>query len=151
VIAARGAAAGAARLLGATVVTPDGATGRPDTDLTAKARASAEALRAGAARVVVHVGAPDEAAHERDQAAKSPRLSGSTTSSSRPSSPPFATRAGPCGSAPDHGCDPRTGEHDAAPVPCVTWPGGRGTGLPRLCERAVAALPVLELAHAEAA
>ena len=50
---------------------------------------------------------------------------------------------------PDHGCDPATGEHDDAPVPCVEWPAG-ATGGGRLTERAVAAVPVAELTAAEA-
>ena len=70
VIAAAGAAAGCARLLGARVVIPPGATGGPDTDLPAKAAAALAAIDGGARRVVVHVGAADEAAHERDAAAK---------------------------------------------------------------------------------
>ena len=67
VVAARGAAAGCARLLGAALVVPPGATGDVDSDLHAKARAAVDAIERGARRVVVHVGAPDEAAHRRDR------------------------------------------------------------------------------------
>nr|MBA3263854.1 hypothetical protein [Thermoleophilaceae bacterium] len=50
---------------------------------------------------------------------------------------------------PDHGCDPRTGEHDHSPVPSVRWtPTARGHGADaRLTERAVAALPVHDAAE----
>ena len=70
VVGARGAAIGAARLMGADTVVPAGATGLPASDLAAKAAAALAAIAAGAARVVVHVGGPDEAAHQRDRAAK---------------------------------------------------------------------------------
>ena len=45
---------------------------------------------------------------------------------------------------PDHGCDPVTGEHDASPVPCATWPAAVTHGQ-RLTERTVARLPVTAL------
>jgi hypothetical protein len=46
---------------------------------------------------------------------------------------------------PDHGCDPATGEHDAAPVPCVIWRAGssRAAGRARFTERAVADIPIV--------
>ena len=69
-IGARGAAIGIARLMGARSIVPPGATGRLGTDLAGKATAALAAIDAGAARVVVHVGAPDEAAHEHDADAK---------------------------------------------------------------------------------
>jgi 2,3-bisphosphoglycerate-independent phosphoglycerate mutase len=143
VVAARGAAAGAARLMGAHVVIPDGATGRPVTDLRAKARAAVAAIERGAARVVVHVGGPDEAAHDRDADAKTAaieRVDGELL--------PALVRAveragGTLRVCPDHGCDPRTGEHDGMPVPCLDWEPGsapRDFGA-RLTERALAAVP----------
>ena len=58
-IGAPGAAIGIARLMGARTIVPAGATGRPGSDLAAKAAAALAAIgddRAG--RVVVHVGAP---------------------------------------------------------------------------------------------
>ncbi len=143
VIAATGAAAGAARLLGAAVVVPPGASGGPDTDLAAKAAAACAAIEAGARRVVVHVGAPDEAAHRRDAAAKVAAIEALDARLVAP----LATAVGGVGGTltvcPDHGCDPATGEHDAEPVPCLRWPtadGPRG----RLTEREVAVLPVVE-------
>ena len=44
VVAARGAAAGCARLLGAALIVPPGATGDVDSDLHAKARAAVDAI-----------------------------------------------------------------------------------------------------------
>ena len=71
VVAAPGAGAGRRRGCSAPrVVVPPGATGRPGSDLRAKAVAALAAIEAGARRVIVHVGAPDEAAHERDADAK---------------------------------------------------------------------------------
>jgi 2,3-bisphosphoglycerate-independent phosphoglycerate mutase len=144
-VAAAGAAAGAARLLGARVVVPVGATGGTNTDLRAKARAAVRAVAAGADRVVVHVGAPDEAAHEHDRAAKVAVLE----RVDRELVPALARSVGEAGGAlrvcPDHGCDPASGAHDPSPVPCVEWrPGERGRRAPsRLTERAVAALPAV--------
>ena len=148
VVAAAGAAAGLARLLGATVVVPAGATGQPDTDLTSKAAAAVEAAGRGAVRVVVHVGGPDEASHDRDPAAKVAAIE----RVDRELLPRLARLvqiyAGSLRVCPDHGCDPRTGEHDASPVPSVRWepsnPGERPGA--RLTERAVASLPVQDAA-----
>jgi len=166
-VAAPSAAAGAARLLGARVLEPAGATGGTDTDLLAKAEAAREAAAAGARRVFVHVGGPDEAAHEHDRAAKLAILE----RVDRELVPPLAELARSSGATlrvcPDHGCDPRSGEHDAAPVPCLLWRAGESPAGPsprypssvpdpqrRLTERAVAALPVIDpepLAEAVAA
>lgn len=148
VVAARGAGAGVASLLGARIVVPGGATGDLATDLDAKATAAAVALTAGAERVVVHVGGPDEAAHARDAAGKVAFLE----RADRELIAPLAVAAGRAGGTlrvcPDHGCDPATGAHDVHPVPCVTW-SGDGPGEPRdpgrLTERAVAALSVTDL------
>jgi hypothetical protein len=66
---------------------------------------------------------------------------------------------------PDHGCDPGTGRHDDAPVPCLRWPFARVDAVPtpeddppfehrrgeRLTERAVADLRVTDLASIEQA
>jgi 2,3-bisphosphoglycerate-independent phosphoglycerate mutase len=142
VVAARGAAAGVARLMGARVVVPGGATGRPVTDLRAKARAAVAAVESGAARVVVHVAGPDEAAHERDADGKVAAIE-RVDAGLVPALVRAVERAGgTLRVCPDHGCDPRTGEHDATPVPCLDWRPGSvrrdhhsGT---RLTERAVA-------------
>jgi 2,3-bisphosphoglycerate-independent phosphoglycerate mutase len=122
VIAAAGAAAGAARLLGAKVVVPPGATGDTDTDLIAKASAAENAVAAGASRVVVHVGGPDEAAHRRDRAAKISILE----RVDRELLPSLVRTTQDVGAilrvGSDHGCDPRTGAHDPSPVPWLSWP-----------------------------
>jgi 2,3-bisphosphoglycerate-independent phosphoglycerate mutase len=138
VIGARGAAIGVARLMGARTVVPPGATGRLGSDLAAKATAADDAIRAGAARVVVHVGAPDEAAHEHDVAAKVAAIEAADTLLLAPLADAIRGAGGTLRVCPDHGCDPETGEHDAAPVPCLTWPAERASG-GRLTERAVAA------------
>lgn len=147
VIAAAGAAAGIGRLLGADVVVPPSATGRTDTDLAAKAAAAAHAAGRGATRVVVHVGGPDEAAHERDGATKVAAIE----RVDRELAPRLArlvqVYAGTLRVCPDHGCDPATGEHHAEPVPSLRWPAAGDERLDaRLSERAVASLPVREAA-----
>lgn len=144
VVAAPGAGAGAGRLLGAAVVVPPGATGRPGSDLRAKAAAAVAAIEARARRVIVHVGAPDEAAHERDAAAKVAAIEAVDAQLIGPLAGAVRDWGGTLTVCPDHGCDPATGEHDAAPVPCLRWPAGGGPH-GRLTERAVAALPVVEL------
>jgi 2,3-bisphosphoglycerate-independent phosphoglycerate mutase len=142
-IGARGAAIGIARLMGARTVVPPGATGRPGSDLAAKAAAALDALRAGAGRVVVHVGAPDEAAHERDAAGKVAAIEAADALLLAPLAAELRRRRGrgertaSLRVCPDHGCDPASGEHDAAPVPCLDWPSARPAG-GRLCERAIA-------------
>lgn len=121
-IAAPGAAAGLARLLGARVTTPAGATGRPGSDLAAKAAAALAALSDGAERIVVHVGAPDEAAHELDATAKIAAIEAADRDLIAPLAAALRTRrAGILRICPDHGCNPADGRHDPAPVPCVTW------------------------------
>jgi 2,3-bisphosphoglycerate-independent phosphoglycerate mutase len=144
VVAAPGAAAGAARLLGAVVVVPPGATGRTDTDIHAKAAAARGAIDRGATRVVVHFGAPDEAGHEHDVAGKAAAIERADHALLGPLLEAVGLTGGTLTVCPDHGCDPVTGEHDAAPVPCVTWPGAGGSPR-RLTERDVASLPVVEL------
>lgn len=122
VIAARGAAAGAARLLGAQVVVPPGATGDTDSDLRAKANAAREALDTGARRVVVHIGAPDAAAHRRDAEAKVCALEAADRRVLRPLRDALRERgSGVLRVGADHGCDPATGRHDGEPVPWVRW------------------------------
>jgi 2,3-bisphosphoglycerate-independent phosphoglycerate mutase len=166
VIGARGAAIGIAQLMGARTVVPHGATGRPGTDLAAKAAAALETIDAGATRVVVHVGAPDEAAHERDAEAKVAAIEAADEQLLRPLAEALRARRARLGAGaatlqvcPDHGCDPATGRHDDAPVPCLRWPFARVGEVPapdddppferarggRLTERAVADLQVTDI------
>jgi 2,3-bisphosphoglycerate-independent phosphoglycerate mutase len=144
VCAPRSTAAGIARLMGAATVHPSGATGRPGTDVAAKARAAVSLMRDGMPTVIVHVGSPDEAAHDHDPQAK--RLEAQRID--RDLLAPLAGVAMDLGSllavCPDHGTDPRTGRHIADPVPAVLW----GPGVPRrgpdaLRERRVAGEPVV--------
>jgi len=123
-VAARGAAAGCARLLGATLVVAPGATGDVDTDLHAKAKAAVDAIERGARRVVVHVGAPDEAAHRRDAGAKVAALEALDAALLAPLSDAIAHARGTLAVCPDHGTDPLDGTHDAGAVPALRW--GRG-------------------------
>lgn len=157
-IGARGAATGVARLMGARAVVPPGATGGIDTALAAKARAAVDAIAEDAARVVVHVGAPDEAAHARDAAAKVAAIERADRELIAPLAEAVRAAGGTLRVCPDHCCDPATGEHDDAPVPCLDWSAGAPPALTtapvdalRLTERAVAALPVAALATLEAA
>jgi 2,3-bisphosphoglycerate-independent phosphoglycerate mutase len=143
VVAARGAAAGCARLLGAALVVPPGATGDVDTDLHAKARAAVDAIEHGARRVVVHVGAPDEAAHRRDASAKAQALEALDAALLAPLSDAVARAGGTLAVCPDHGTDPFDGTHDANAVPALRW--GRGiahAGPNRMTEAHSAGAPV---------
>ena len=148
VVAARGAAAGVAALLGARVLVPDGATGDPASDLDSKARAAIAAMTGGTPSVVVHLGGADEAAHARDGAGKVAFIERADRQLIAPLAAAVARADGTLRVCPDHGCDPATGAHDAHPVPHLSWSGfGRLTaGSPaRLSERAVASLPVSDL------
>jgi 2,3-bisphosphoglycerate-independent phosphoglycerate mutase len=143
VVAARGAAAGCARLLGAALVVPPGATGDVDTDLHAKARAAVDAIERGAQRLVVHVGAPDEAAHRRDAAAKVRALEALDAVLLAPLRDAVARARGTLAVCPDHGTDPLDGAHDAAAVPALRWGGGIAPAGPRrMTEAACARAPV---------
>lgn len=143
-VAARGAAAGVARLLGATVVAPDGATGGPDSDLAAKAAAARTAIAAGAPRVVIHVGGADEAAHARDRDGKVAFIERADSELIAPIADIARSVSATLIVCPDHGCDPATGRHDAAPVPSLSWPGERD-GARRLTEREAAHRPLIDL------
>ena len=121
VIAAAGAAAGLGRLMGATVVIPPGATGRPGSDLAAKRSAAQVAMADGATRVVVHVGGPDEAAHNLDRTAKIAAIEAADRELIGPLHRAVAAAGGTLTVCPDHGCDPETGMHVGGPVPRVTW------------------------------
>jgi len=143
VVAARGAAAGCAALLGAEVVVPRGTTGDTDTDLHAKTQAAIAAVASGAGRVVVHVGAPDEAAHRREPEAVVAALERMDAELLAPLHDVVAAQGGQLAVCPDHGTDPLTGAHDASPVPAVVW-GAEACGPDRMHERAVAGLDVVE-------
>jgi 2,3-bisphosphoglycerate-independent phosphoglycerate mutase len=139
VVCARGAAAGCGRLLGAQVVVPPGTTGDVDSDLRAKAAAAEAAIAEGATRVVVHVGAPDEAAHRRDAGAVVAALECMDAELLAPLRDAVRRVAGRLTVCPDHGTDPATGLHDAAPVPAVVWGEGIAAEGPRaMTERAAA-------------
>jgi hypothetical protein len=146
VIGARGAAIGIARLMGARTIVPPGATGKPGSDLAAKAVAALAAIDgdgggrvagddggciAGGSgivsRVVVHVGAPDEAAHERDADAKVAAIEAADALVLAPLADALRACGGTLRVCPDHGCDPATGEHDDAPVPCLDWPAAHAS------------------------
>ncbi len=145
-VCARGAAAGIGRLMGATVVVPDGANGSVDTDLAAKSDAAIRAIASGASQVVVHVAAADEAAHERDAVAKINALERIDELLLAPLV--HALRLGATlRVCPDHGCDPATGAHCGEPVPMVTWTAGSGRAevSGRLTERTVSSLPVVAM------
>lgn len=144
VVAARGAAAGCARLLGAALVVAPGATGDVDTDLDAKARAAIDAIEGGAARVVVHVGAPDEAAHRRDAGAKVAALEAIDAALLAPLRDAVVAAGGTLAVCADHGTDPVDGTHDAAPVPALRWGAGVAPAGPdRMTEAAAARAAVV--------
>jgi 2,3-bisphosphoglycerate-independent phosphoglycerate mutase len=124
IVCADGAAAGCGRLLGANVIVPAGATGDVDTDLDAKARAVIAALDVGWGRVVVHVGAPDEAAHRRDRPAVVKALERIDRQLLAALADAVSARDGRLTVCPDHATDPLTGRHDSAPVRAVRWGAG---------------------------
>jgi len=96
------------------------------------------------------VGAPDEAAHERDAEAKVASIEAADALLLAPLAAALRARGGNLRVCPDHGCDPATGRHDDTPVPCLDWPAAQAPG-GRLTERAAAAQPVCALAEVEAA
>jgi 2,3-bisphosphoglycerate-independent phosphoglycerate mutase len=148
VVAARGAAAGCGLLLGARVEVPAGATGDVDTDLQAKLGAVRRAVAAGSARVVVHVGAPDEAAHRRDAEGVIEALQRIDAELLGPLRDLVAERGGRLAVCPDHGTDPDSGRHDGAPVPAVVWGAGVScSGPDAVHERAVRAADLVEPAE----
>lgn len=145
VVSARGAAAGLARQFGAELVIPEGATGDVDTNLAAKAAAAVRAIEHGRTRIVVHVGAVDEAAHRRDQAAAVAALERIDAELLAPLTDAVGERGGRLAVCPDHGTDPLSRRHDAAPVPAVVWGAGiEAWGPETLSERVVSLLPVNE-------
>jgi 2,3-bisphosphoglycerate-independent phosphoglycerate mutase len=156
VVAARGAAAGVAALMGARVLVPPRATGRPGSDLAAKSATACAEIVAGAPRVVVHIGGADEAAHDLDAVGKVRVLEQVDREVLAPLWRAVRAAGGFLTVCPDHGCDPTTGLHDAGPVPCLRVDSWRGappapaTGASRrplrFTERSVAGLPVLDIA-----
>jgi 2,3-bisphosphoglycerate-independent phosphoglycerate mutase len=101
-------------------------------------------MAAGAPRIVVHVGAPDEAAHRRDRAGVVAALERMDRELLAPLRDAVAAAGGRLAVCPDHGTDPGDGRHDAAPVPAVVWGGpapARRAG--RLSERAAAGAPLV--------
>ena len=150
-IAAPGAAAGIARLMGAHVVVPDGATGDWNSDLAAKAARAVAAIARGAGRVVVHAGGADEAAHALDGQAKAAFLERADRELIAPLADAVRAVGGTLQVCADHGCDPATGLHDAAPVPSLTWPGAGPERRCRLTERDVADRPLTDLTRSAVA
>jgi 2,3-bisphosphoglycerate-independent phosphoglycerate mutase len=137
VIAAPGAAAGCGRLLGAHVVTPDGATGDVGSNLWSKTRAALAALRT-AETVVVHVGGADEAAHHRDRLGKVAMLEATDQDVIRPLGRAMRDAGGVIAVTSDHATCVETGRHHADPVPLVVAGTGVGrAGALRLHERLV--------------
>jgi 2,3-bisphosphoglycerate-independent phosphoglycerate mutase len=121
VIGALGAATGLGALMGAQVVVPPGATGGPESDLAAKRQAALDAILAGATRIVVHVGGPDEAAHRLDRSMKLACIEAADIELIGPLTDAVAVVGGSLRVCADHGTDPDTGEHVGGPVPCVSW------------------------------
>jgi 2,3-bisphosphoglycerate-independent phosphoglycerate mutase len=122
VIGAPGAVTGLAALLGAEVIQPEGITGAVDEHLGPLGEAALDALHAGTAtRVVVHVGSPDEAAHARDPRAKLAAIEAADEELFVPLVAALHELGGVLEVAIDHGCDPHTAAHDAAPTPCLRW------------------------------
>lgn len=137
VVCGPGAAAGCAVLLGARVVIPEGATGDVDTDYGAKARAALGALE-DARRVVVHVGAPDEASHRCDRPGKIAALEALDALILAPLVEAVRGSGALLTVCPDHGTDPESGEHLDDPVPALRWGAGvAAAGPDQFTERAV--------------
>jgi 2,3-bisphosphoglycerate-independent phosphoglycerate mutase len=135
VVCAPGAAAGCGRLLGARVVTPQGATGDVGSDLWAKTRAALAALP-DADVVVVHVGGADEAAHHRDRIGKKAMIEAADQDVVRPLARAAQDADAILAVTSDHATCVETGRHDAEPVPVVVAGRGIGrSGPPRMHER----------------
>jgi 2,3-bisphosphoglycerate-independent phosphoglycerate mutase len=131
-----GAAAGIGRLLGARVVVPRTATGDVDSDLDAKASAALLALGRGE-DVVVHVAAPDEAAHRLDPDAKRTAIEDADARILAPLRRAAEEAGATLAVTSDHGTCPHTGRHDGEPVPLVVaGPDVPAGGPRRLTERA---------------
>ena len=93
---------------------PAGATGRPDSDLRAQGAAALARDRAGAARVVVHVGGARRGRARARPDAKVAAIERADRELLAPLAAAVRAPAGRSSVCPDHGCDPATGRHDAA-------------------------------------
>jgi len=143
VVSAPSAAAGCGRLLGARVITPQGATGDVASDLWAKTRAALAVLD-DADTVVVHVGGADEAAHHRDRIGKKAMLEAADQDVVRPLARAAQDADAVLAITSDHATCVETGRHDAAPVPIViAGRGVRRAGPLRMHERLTVGTTVL--------
>jgi len=143
VITAVDLVAGICALAGWERIVVPGATGYYDTDYEAKASAAAAALE-GCDLVLVHVEAPDEAAHNRDLANKIRAIENIDAKVVAP----LASLAGREGMRvlvmSDHYTLVSTGAHDATPVPfALAGPGVEREGGASFSEAAAAAGPRL--------
>jgi 2,3-bisphosphoglycerate-independent phosphoglycerate mutase len=144
VICAPGAAAGCGRLLGARVITPQGASGDVGSDLWAKTRAALAALPE-ADTVVVHIGGADEAAHHMDRVGKKAMLEAADQDVVRPLARAARDANAVLAVTSDHATCVQTGRHDDQPVPiAVAGPGVRRSGPLRLHERLAVNTKVLD-------
>lgn len=137
VVSVGGAPAGIAALLGCTV-----RLGGAEQGVETVAEAPAGSV------VLLHDPAPDDAGHARDRAGKIAALERLDRDLLTPLVALLGARSGQLIVSPDHGCDPATGRHSAAPVPGLICDGpalaavvaGAGAGsAARLTERAVRA------------
>lgn len=124
VVAEGGAPLGIARLLGCEVV-------------QAEPAAAVERVAADGDGDVVHDPSPDDAAHAGDAPGKVAALERFDAQVVGPVAEVLRRRGGRMIVAADHGCDPATGRHDAAPVPLVLWTANSPDGgcRPRWTER----------------
>lgn len=149
VLTAPGAVLGLARLLGATTLVPAGISGDVDERPGPFAGAAAAAIGDGARRVVVHLGAPDEAAHRLAPAEKVAALEQADDEVIAPLAKLARAHQTRLTVAIDHGCDPRTGLHDDVPTPLLIWPAAElapqaaGGEARRMTERCAAGFPVV--------
>lgn len=130
------------------IAMPPGATGYIDTDYTAKARAACTALETSDL-VIVHINAPDEAAHLRQAAVKTEALEKIDKLVLTPllrhvrAHVPNAFSLAVCI---DHMTRVTDGKHAPDPTPCLIWPAP-DTRVPsagaRLTERCAARGPLL--------
>lgn len=130
------------------IAMPPGATGYIDTDYTAKARAACAALEQSDL-VIVHINAPDEAAHLRQAALKTEALEKTDRLVLTPllrhlrAHAPNAFSLAVCI---DHMTRVTDGKHAPAPPPCLIWPAPDKRASPagtRLTERCAASGPLL--------
>lgn len=131
VVTPSGVVAGIAEALGCTV--EDAA---PSTAGEIVARAADDDV------VVVHDPHADDAAHARNRGGKIAAIERFDATVVAPIVNALEHRGGRLVVATDHGCDPATGAHDAAPVPVVLWTphSAEGGRMPRWTERDAASL-----------